>query len=106
MKKGGAKCLVCSHREAANINLALARGVTVTALSRRYKVSTDSLYRHSSNHLPPQLRAKLIAGPDLDIDLDKLKESESQSLLGNLVHYAIGYSRPWMQLKSTATGRC
>jgi hypothetical protein len=85
MKKGGAKCLVCSHREAANINLALARGVSVTALSRRYKVSTDSLYRHSNNHLPPQLRAKLIAGPDLDIDLDKLKEGESQSLLANLV---------------------
>jgi len=35
--------------------------------------------------LPPQLRAKLMAGPDLDIDLDKLKETESQSLLGNLV---------------------
>jgi hypothetical protein len=35
--------------------------------------------------LPPQLRAQLIAGPDLDIDLDRLKETESQSLLANLV---------------------
>ena len=85
MKKSGARCLVCSHREAQNIDLALARGVSVTALSRRYKVSTDSLYRHSSNHLSPVLRAKLIAGPDLDIDLDRLKETESQSLLANLV---------------------
>jgi hypothetical protein len=44
-----------------------------------------AVHRHSSNHLPPQLRAKLIAGPDLDIDLDRLKETESQSLLANLV---------------------
>jgi hypothetical protein len=36
--------------------------------------------------LPPQLRAALLAGPDLEgVDLDKLKETESQSLLGNLV---------------------
>ena len=81
----GKRCSICSHREAQNIDLALARGVSVTALSRRYKVSTDSLYRHSKAHLPPQLRAKLIAGPDIDIDLDKLKETESQSLLANLV---------------------
>jgi len=82
----GKSCHVCAHRERAAIDLALARGVSVTALSRRYKVSTDSLYRHSNNHLPPQLRAKLIAGPDLEgVDLDKLKESESQSLLANLV---------------------
>jgi len=85
VKKSGARCLVCSHREAQNIDLALARGVSVTALSRRYKVSTDSLYRHSSNHLSPVLRAKLIAGPDIEIDLDKLRETESQSLLANLV---------------------
>ena len=59
--------------------------MSVRALARRYKVGTDSLYRHSNNHLPPQLRASLIAGPDLDIDLDKLRETESQSLLANLV---------------------
>jgi hypothetical protein len=85
VKKGGARCSICSHREAQNIDLALARGVSVTALSRRYKISTDSLYRHSSNHLSPVLRAKLIAGPELDVDLDRLKETESQSLLANLV---------------------
>jgi len=79
------KCTICHHREHAAIDLAIARGVSVLALSRRYKVSTDSIYRHKKAHLPPTLRAKLIAGPDLDIDLDKLRETESQSLLANLV---------------------
>ncbi len=81
----GKRCTICSHRECAAIDLALARGVSPRALARRYKVGIDSLYRHEKNHLPPQLRAKLIAGPDLDIDLDRLKETESQSLLMNLV---------------------
>src|SRR5262249_16948681 len=76
---------VCRHRERAGIELALARGVSIGALARRYGLSDDALGRHRRNHMPPQLRARLLAGPDLDIDLDKLRETESQSLLANLV---------------------
>lgn len=36
--------------------------------------------------MPAQLRARLIAGPSVEgLDLDKLRETESQSLLANLV---------------------
>jgi hypothetical protein len=83
--KKGVKCSVCGHRELQAINLALARGVSVTALVRRYKLGPDSIYRHRNKHLPATVRAKLLCGPDVEIDLDKLKESESQSLLANLV---------------------
>jgi len=76
----GKACTVCAHREAAAIDLALARGVGTGAIARRYDVSTDSLYRHRKAHLPAQLRARLIAGPDTEIDLDRLRETESQSL--------------------------
>jgi hypothetical protein len=86
MPKHGRQCNCCRHRELAGINLALARGVSVRALARRYGLSIDSLFRHRTNHLPPQLRASLIAGPDLDIDLDKLRETESQSLLSHLIN--------------------
>jgi hypothetical protein len=86
MAKRGPRCSVCSHRELAQIDTALARGVAAPAIARRFKLGADSVYRHSRNHLPPQLRASLLAGPDLaGVDLDKLKETESQSLLGNLV---------------------
>lgn len=85
-RKGVTQCTVCLHREKAAIDLALSRGVGVRALSRRYKVSIDSLYRHSARHLPPQLRAKLIAGPSVEgVDLDRLRDTESQSLLMNLI---------------------
>ena len=81
-----AKCTICSHRELAQIDTALARGVSVPAIARRFKLGIHSLYRHGRAHLPAQLRASLLAGPDLaGVDLEKLKESESQSLLDNLV---------------------
>jgi len=80
------RCTICSHREHAALDLALARGVGVRALARRYKLGIDSLYRHSNNHLPPQLRAALVAGPDIEgVDLDRLRDTESQSLLMNLI---------------------
>lgn len=81
------QCTVCNHREHASIDLALARGVSVRALARRFRpLSVDALYRHSARHLPPQLRAKLIAGPDIEgVDLDRLREAESQSLLSHLI---------------------
>jgi hypothetical protein len=85
MTKRGPQCTVCRHREHAAIDLGLARGVSVGALARRYRLGPDSIYRHSKTHLPPQLRAALLAGPDLDIDIDKLRETESQSLLANLI---------------------
>jgi transposase-like protein len=79
------KCSICAHRECAAIDLAIAMGVSVPAIARRYGASTAAIYRHRDRHLSPTLRAQLIAGPDLDIDLDRLKETESQSLLANLV---------------------
>lgn len=86
MGSRGPECSVCSHRERAALDLALARGVSMGALERRYGVGNDALYRHRKNHLPAQLRAKLIAGPSLEgVDLDSLREQEGQSLLAHLV---------------------
>ena len=85
-RKPGPLCTICKHREAAAINVALARGVSMGAVARRYGVGSDALYRHRKAHMPPQLKAALIAGPSIEgIDLDKLRETESQSLLANLI---------------------
>src|SRR5215471_19221081 len=50
------QCKVCGHRELAAIELAIARRVSVTALAKRYDLSTDSIYRHR-RHMPATLRA-------------------------------------------------
>ncbi len=57
----------------------------MNALAKRYSLGSDALARHSRNHLTAPLRAKLIAGPDLAIDLPRLRETESQSLLVHLI---------------------
>ena len=86
MSDQSTKCSVCQARERVAIDLALARGVSVGALAKRYQLGPDSLYRHRKSHMPPQLKAKLLAGPDIaDLDLDRLRETESQSLLANLI---------------------
>jgi hypothetical protein len=80
------QCSTCRHRERSAIDLALARGIAMAALSRKYRLSRDSLYRHRAKHLPPQLKAQLLAGPSITgLDLDKLRETESQSLLAHLI---------------------
>jgi hypothetical protein len=84
-QRGTRRCTVCQHRERAAIDFALARGMSCRAIGKRYDLGPDAVWRHSHNHLPPTLRAKLLAGPETDIDLDRLRETESQSLLANLV---------------------
>jgi hypothetical protein len=59
------KCKICHHRERAAIDLALARGVSITALERRYQVHHDSLYRHARNHLPPPRAHRRLAMSEL-----------------------------------------
>jgi len=76
---------IAEHRERAAIELAIARGVSYRSIAKRYGVSIDAVGRWAQKHMPPQLRAKLVAGPDLDIDLDRLRETESQSMLMHLV---------------------
>jgi hypothetical protein len=76
---------IAEHRERAAIELAIARGVSYRSVAKRYGVSVDAVGRHAREHMPPQLRARLITGPDLDIDLNQLREAESQSLLMHLV---------------------
>jgi transposase-like protein len=85
LSRRGPLCTVCAHRERAAIELGLARGVSMSALARRYGPGADSLYRRRKKHMPSQLLAQLLAGPDCDLDLDQLKAAESQSLLANLV---------------------
>jgi hypothetical protein len=83
----GRQCKVCEHPERSRIELALARKVSARQIAQRFVgVSPDSVSRHRRSHMPPQLVASLmVAGKPSDIDLDKLRQSESEGLLQHLV---------------------
>jgi transposase-like protein len=87
--KSGPPCHECKHRERVAIELALVRGVAVSAIAKRYGVGAASLFRHRrrATCMPPQLKAKLLAGPDVaGLDLERVRTAESESLLLHLVN--------------------
>jgi hypothetical protein len=57
-----------------------------TVLGDRFGLSADAVYRHARNHLSPVQRAAILAAQHpTTIDLEALRTSESEGLLGSLV---------------------
>ena len=82
----GARCTVCDHAERSRIELGLSRKVSYAKLARKFSVSKDAVARHRTNHVPPQLLASLAAtGAPTVIDLEALRQSESEGVLQHLV---------------------
>ena len=86
MPGGGHPCTVCNHAQRARVELGLARGVSASALSRRFRpLSSDAILRHRK-HIPPKLMQELTAKTLLpEKELQNMTISESSSLLEHLV---------------------
>jgi hypothetical protein len=88
MRKVAARpCLCCTSEHRHAIEIGLVHLVPMSALAAKFGISKDSIYRHSQNHLSPQMRASILAAePRTDaIDLDELRTRESEGLLSNLI---------------------
>jgi hypothetical protein len=72
------------HPDRARIEREIAIGKPCEAIAKKFSVSKDAVWRHRKK-LPPQLKAAL-AGQTLraEVDLEKLRIDESESLLANL----------------------
>ena len=57
------KCTVCAHPQRYQIELAIVSGVAFRAIGKKYEVSADAVWRHARNHVPPERRSELVAGP-------------------------------------------
>jgi hypothetical protein len=69
------------------IDRALAMGVPMHQISRRYGYSVPSISRYR-DRMPQQLKAAIVAAAlkPKEQDLDKLRIEESEGILGNLAH--------------------
>jgi hypothetical protein len=85
--KPGSACGICVHPQRHLIELAMMHRVPVRVLARRFPdVGHDCFFRHRRNHMPPQLKAALLAAVHpTEVDLEQLERSESEGLLGSLV---------------------
>jgi hypothetical protein len=61
----GRACLVCSHSDADTLDALIAGGASVADLSRRFGVSRDSIYRHTTWHLRPALAEAVKRSPEV-----------------------------------------
>jgi hypothetical protein len=79
-------CSICRHQKKHLIEVGLTYGTPLRVLAKRFDVSFWAVYRHGKNHLSPQLRAAiLVAQKPSEVDLEQLRRSESEGLLGQLV---------------------
>ncbi len=75
---------IVRHEARAQIERDLAIGIPLRRLAKKYGVSKDVLCRHRKR-LPPQLKAAMLAQAlRPDVDLDKLRTTESEGLLATL----------------------
>ena len=62
------------------------RGYSLRAVARKFDLGYHSVRRHKLNHMPDSLKAALITRQaEGELDLDKLRKSESESLLQEVV---------------------
>lgn len=85
MTSVGRKSVISEHPDRAAIELALANGVSQTALSKRYGLDQSMLSRYRAR-MDPELVARLRVRPARsDEELAHIRELESKSLLDHLV---------------------
>ena len=79
-------CTVCESKFRHIIEVGLANGMSGAALAAKYAVSKDAIHRHSKNHLTPVMRAAILtAQAPSAVDLETLRTTETEGLLGHLV---------------------
>jgi hypothetical protein len=82
------RCRVCRSEHRAEIELALARRVPARRIAARFgnKINHQVITRHGWYHLPPSVRAAMVAESLIpEADLETFRVSESNGLLSRLV---------------------
>jgi hypothetical protein len=86
MGKRGKPCTVCQSDKRHAVEIGLVNGLSYAALAERYDLSKDAIGRHARDHLTPQIRAAILTAQHPEgVDLEKLRATESEGLLGHLV---------------------
>ena len=83
-----AKCSICRHKDAGRIDLMLARRVPLRVISNKFDVTASALCRHRQRHMTPEIKAALALGVRTsDLDIERLRRDESESLLQTIVYH-------------------
>jgi hypothetical protein len=84
-RKASKQCTICTNEKRYEIELALVSGVSTRAIAKKFTVSRDAVWRHGANHVPPERRAQLVAGPLTSMELAERAADEGMSLLDHCI---------------------
>jgi len=80
------RCTICRRPDRAQIEGALALGLSCAAVADRFGCSGDALWRHRRSHMDPaHIAAILLGRKAAEIDLEALQRSEGDRLLAEIV---------------------
>ena len=87
MSRPGPRCTICAHPRRADIEHAFVSGLGRPAVAKKFGVDAQAAYRHFKNHLSPVQKAEILTATTRlnPADLERLRVTESESLLSNLV---------------------
>lgn len=85
MAKFGPPSKIAKHVNCAEIELALANGVTLKRIAEKYSLSITGLSRYRQAMTPERFALLRYRRGDSPIDLQRLREGESESLLQRIV---------------------
>jgi hypothetical protein len=77
-------CLCCRSPDRARIELLRVGGASIDALAEKFGIHRDAIWRHCKNHVTPERRSELLAGPVKLSELSNRVAEESMSLLDEL----------------------
>jgi hypothetical protein len=77
-------CTLCKHPDRARIELLRVGGASIDALAEKFSIHRDAIWRHCRNHVTPERKSELLAGPVKLSELSNRVADESMSLLDEL----------------------
>jgi len=86
MQKGQitGRCGACRHPDRWRLELLLSGGASLQSCARKFGLHYDAVRRHWINHVPPERKAALVAGPVVVSDLATRIADENVSVLDHL----------------------
>jgi hypothetical protein len=107
--RGGRQCQVCKHPECGRIDYLIVsggggHGSGRRALAQKFGVTEISIWNHGKNHISPEYRQAVLAGPlRSENDLRELVAEEGISVLQNFRAIFNGHRSRWLNALETGS---
>jgi len=88
--KSGRRCTICRLASRAQIEAALALGLSCASVAAKFQLGPDAVWRHRRHHMDPSHMAAVLLGRQAtSIDFEELQRVEADRILSEVVDQRI-----------------